>query len=73
MSGAAPRIVPPTMQTGGTYADQGMISPANMMVNPDGTPTPITFRFLFSMLNSINSLQAQINTINQRLADANIA
>jgi hypothetical protein len=30
---------------------QGMISPAMPLVNPDGTPTAMTFRFLFRLWN----------------------
>jgi hypothetical protein len=50
-----------------------MIAPSNNFVIPDtGQLTGISFRFLFEVWQATNSLQSQINTINQRLQNANI-
>lgn len=56
----------------GAYATQGMLSPANPFTQ-DGMLTPVSFRFLWGLFNTIQAQQAQITTLQQRLAAANIA
>ena len=47
---------------------QGQISPINAFTEPgSGLLTPISFRFLHSLLAQINSLQTQVNTLKNRL------
>jgi hypothetical protein len=67
MSGTTPIVprsgIPLTTQLGGMYASQGMISPISPFVSPDGTLSPVAFRFLFSLLNNINALQQQVSAL----------
>lgn len=55
-----------------TTIGTGMIAPSNAFVDPAGQLTGLSFRFLFEVWQAVNSLQAQINTINQRLTTAGI-
>ena len=50
----------------------GMIAPSNAFVDTTGQLTGLSFRFLFEVWTAVNSLQSQINTINQRLTAAGI-
>ena len=59
------RSVQQTALPGGLYASQGLIAPSNPIVNEDGTPTDIFFRFCHSLLSQISDLQ-------QRLTNAGI-
>lgn len=66
------RSVQQTALPGGEYASQGLISPSNPMVNDDGTPTSITFRFCHSLLQQIGDLQNQVQNLQQRLTNAGL-
>jgi hypothetical protein len=50
----------------------GMISPGNPFVQPDGTPTPVSFRFLAEMYREVSNARADIDAILARLATAGI-
>lgn len=54
------RTVPRVMIGQGRYASQGMISPANVFVNSDGTLTGISFRFLYGLFQQLSDLQSAI-------------
>ena len=51
---------------------QGMISPATAFVAPDNTLMPGSFRFLFSMLQAIATLQDEVTTLQNRLTAAGL-
>lgn len=69
MSGTVPPLARSLPQTGvgAGLNTQGMISPANPFVNPDGTLSPPSFRFLFSLLQAIVDLQNEVTVLQQRL------
>lgn len=66
------RSVQQTALPGGAYASQGMIAPSNPMVNDDGTPTDVTFRFCHSLLSMISDLQNAVTALQQRLTNAGL-
>lgn len=76
MASNPPLSAPPLRYGGiigsGEYNAQGMISPANAFVEPDGAPTAVSFRFLHSMFNCIQHLESEVATLQQRLANAGI-
>lgn len=53
-------------------AIQGMIAPGDDFVEGDGALTPVSFRFLWGVYQSIAKLQAEVATLQQRLANAGI-
>lgn len=74
MSGATPPLSRSIPQSGiGEGLNvQGMISPANPFIAPDGTLAPASFRFLFSLLQAIVNLQDEITTLQNRLTAAGL-
>lgn len=67
----------PTPRYGGTigageYTSQGMITPGGFVDSLSGDLTPVSFRFLNSMFNCIRRAEAEIATLQQRLANAGI-
>jgi hypothetical protein len=67
VGGAARRAaLPPTV------LEVGMISPANPFVQPDGTLSPVSFRFLAEMYREVSNLRADVNAILARLTAAGI-
>ena len=56
----------------GEYTSQGMITPADFVDPLSGNLTPVSFRFLNSMFNCIRKAEAEIATLQQRLANAGI-
>lgn len=55
-----------------TVGMQGMVSPSDGFVEPDGTLTPIAFRFTWGVYQAIMQLKADVATIQQRLTNAGI-
>lgn len=55
-----------------TTIGTGMIAPSNPFVDPGGSLTGLSFRFLFEVWTAVNNLQSAVNTINQRLTNAGI-
>ena len=55
----------------GRISTQGMIGP-QQFVYGDGDLTAVSFRFLNSMFNSVQQLQADVATLQQRLTAAGI-
>lgn len=56
----------------GSKATQGMIAGGEPLVDSAGQATPANMRFMWALIQAVNSLQAQVNTINQRLTNAGI-
>jgi hypothetical protein len=49
-----------------------MIAPLNPFVDAGGLLTGVSFRFLFELFHNINQLQSEVQTLQQRLANAGI-
>jgi hypothetical protein len=49
-----------------------MIASANRFVDSDGMLTDASWRFLYSLFNRISRLETEVQTLQQRLANAGI-
>lgn len=61
----------PTALGQGRYSTQGMISQLDF-VDGNGNLTAVSFRFLNSLFESVQRLQAEVQTLQQRLTNAGI-
>lgn len=64
VAGSVRRAVPPT------ELEVGMISPANPFVLPDGTLTPVSFRFLAEVYRELSNCRSDITALQARLTTA---
>lgn len=57
---------------GSEYTAQGMITASDFVDPLSGNLNPVSFRFLNSLFNCLRKLEAEVATLQQRLANAGI-